>query len=41
MAHWSITKSISFRVKPEGKGIQERRIDTATPLKSLKEKCFS
>ena len=37
MAHWSITKSISFRVKPEGKGIQERRIDTATPLKSLKE----
>jgi len=37
MAHWSIIKSVSFRVKPEGKGIQERRIDLTTPLKSLKE----
>lgn len=37
MATWFIINSSSFRVKPEGKGLQERKVDPNDPLKSLEE----
>jgi hypothetical protein len=37
MANWWVSKSISFRAKPEGKGIQEKSVDLTCPTKSLEE----
>jgi hypothetical protein len=37
MASWCVIKSNSFRVKSEGKGLQERKIDLHDPGKSLEE----
>jgi gas vesicle protein/glutaredoxin-related protein len=37
MATWFIIESSSFRVKQDGKGLQERKVDLANPLKSLEE----
>jgi hypothetical protein len=37
MASWCVIKSISFRVKTEEKGLQEKKIDMSNPAKSLKD----
>lgn len=37
MANWWVSKSVSFRAKPEGKGIQEKAVDLSCPSKSLEE----
>jgi hypothetical protein len=37
MASWCVIKSISFRVKTEEKGLQEKKIDLSNPSKSLKD----
>lgn len=37
MATWFIIESSSFRVKQDGKGLQERKVDMSNPLKSLEE----
>jgi hypothetical protein len=37
MASWCIVQCNSFRVKSEGKGLVERKVDPQNPLKSLEE----
>lgn len=37
MATWCLIQTSSFRVKPDGKGLQERKIDLTNPTKSLEE----
>lgn len=37
MATWFIVESSSFRVKQDGKGAHDKRVDASNPLKSLEE----
>lgn len=37
MASWFVVHSSSFRVKQDGKGAHDKRVDNANPLKSLEE----